>query len=676
MKKQSILIMVLLTILNLNLNLNAQVAVNTSGNAADASAILDVSSTDKGILIPRMTLAKRDLIDSPVPGLMIYQTNNTPGFYFYNGTAWVVVGDGATSINSLYDGKTGGHSVFLGNNSGTVDDGSDNWNTGIGEGVLPVNISGSYNTVVGDRGMQSNETGWNNTAIGHKALFSNVLGNGNIAIGFDAGYNETGSNKLYIDNSNTDNPLIYGDFSANLLRINGILDINNAYQLPTIDGTNGQLLKTNGSGSLTWSDDTNTGATSINDLNDGLSDNNSLYMGADAGNLASSYKFSTGVGVWSLKCVTTGANNTVLGTSSLMSLTEGSNNTVIGTNALQSITTASHNTVFGTNAGQSVTGSGNILIGNEAAKTQTNISNKLFIDNSDTDAPLIYGDFENDNATINGTLNVKGTTAINTDDSTPDESAILDLKSTSRGFLPPRMTTVERDAISSPEEGLVIYNADFKTLELFNGTLWGSLITEFVCGNQVLDADSNIYNTVKIGSQCWMAENLYVGTYITHSYDQTNNSTIEKYCYDNDTANCTTHGGLYQWNEMMQYVASGSGIQGICPVGMHLPTDDEWTELINYLGGDSVAGGKMKSTSGWDNNGNGTNESGFTGLAGGYFIQGFPFSWDLGIRGYWWSADESSGTDAWKCALEYYSDNVYYWDENKTSSISVRCLKD
>ncbi len=88
MKKQSILIMVLLTILNLNLNLNAQVAVNTSGNAADASAILDVSSTDKGILIPRMTLAKRDLIDSPVPGLMIYQTNNTL-VLFYNGTAWL-----------------------------------------------------------------------------------------------------------------------------------------------------------------------------------------------------------------------------------------------------------------------------------------------------------------------------------------------------------------------------------------------------------------------------------------------------------------------------------------------------------------------------------------------------------------------------------------------------------
>ncbi len=245
MRKQNILIMVLLTILNLNLNLNlkSQVAVNTSGNAADASAMLDVSSTDKGILIPRMTLAKRDLIDSPVPGLLIYQTDNTPGFYFYDGSAWVVVGDGATSINSLYDGKTGGHSVFLGNNSGTVDDGSDNWNTGIGEGVLPVNTAGSYNTVVGDRGMQSNETGWNNTAIGHKALYSNVLGIGNIAIGFEAGYNETGSNKLYIDNSNTDNPLIYGDFSTNLLRINGTIDINNAYQLPTTDGTVGQTFK-------------------------------------------------------------------------------------------------------------------------------------------------------------------------------------------------------------------------------------------------------------------------------------------------------------------------------------------------------------------------------------------------------------------------------------------------
>jgi len=407
MRKQNILIMVLLTILNLNLNLNlkSQVAVNTSGNAADASAMLDVSSTDKGILIPRMTLAKRDLIDSPVPGLLIYQTDNTPGFYFYDGSAWVVVGDGATSINSLYDGKTGGHSVFLGNNSGTVDDGSDNWNTGIGEGVLPVNTAGSYNTVVGDRGMQSNETGWNNTAIGHKALYSNVLGIGNIAIGFEAGYNETGSNKLYIDNSNTDNPLIYGDFSTNLLRVNGTLDINNAYQLPTTDGTNDQTLKTDGSGSLTWSDDG--GATSINDLSDAATDNNSLFLGFDAGTTnANSFNFNTGIGVWSLKDVTSGSHNSALGTTALQQLTTGSQNTAFGMGALSSVTTNSNNTAIGKEAGKDVTGTGNIFIGNEAAKTQTSINNKLFIDNSDTVAPLIYGDFENNIVRINHKLEI------------------------------------------------------------------------------------------------------------------------------------------------------------------------------------------------------------------------------------------------------------------------------
>ena len=212
------------------------VAINTDGSAANNSAILDASSNSKGVLIPRMTLAERDNIASPSTELLIYQTDNTPGFYFYNGTAWVVVGDGATSINSLYDGKTGGHSVFLGNNSGTVDDGSDNWNTGIGEGVLPVNTAGSYNTVVGDRGMQSNETGWNNTAIGHKALYSNVLGNGNIAIGFEAGYNETGSNKLYIDNSNTDNPLIYGEFDNDNVTINGTLNVKGTAAINT-DGS-------------------------------------------------------------------------------------------------------------------------------------------------------------------------------------------------------------------------------------------------------------------------------------------------------------------------------------------------------------------------------------------------------------------------------------------------------
>ena len=428
MKKQYYLIMALLTILNLNLSLNliSQVAVNTSGEAADGSAMLDVSSTDKGILIPRLTKAERDAItvSSERIGLLIYQTDNTPGFYFYNGSAWVVVGDGATSINSLYDGVSDGNSVFLGAGAGDNDDGTTNYNTGTGIFALKEVIGGDYNSAFGTEALRDLETGKYNVGFGRASLLQNIAGNYNVALGANAGYSLTGSgniligynagfdetainNKLFIHNSHISTPLIYGEFDNSLLRINGTLDINNAYQLPTIDGTVGQTFKTDGSGILTWSDDG--GATSLNDLSDAATDNNSLFLGVDAGgNDDGTTNFNTGTGVWSLKDVTSGSHNSAMGTTALQQLTTGTQNTAFGMGALNYVTTNSNNTAIGKEAGKKVTGSGNIFIGNEAAKTQAAISNKLFIDNSDTVAPLIYGDFENDLVRVNGDLEVTG----------------------------------------------------------------------------------------------------------------------------------------------------------------------------------------------------------------------------------------------------------------------------
>jgi trimeric autotransporter adhesin len=419
MKKSYSLILVMMIII-LSLNLTAQVAVNTSGDAANTSAMLDVSSTDKGILIPRVTKSQRDAIDTPATGLLIYQTDNTPGFYFYNGTGWVVVGDSATSINSLYDGVSDGNSVFLGAGSGENDDHTTNFNTGTGVYSLKEVTSGDYNSAFGTEALQNITTGTYNVGFGRASLYQNITGNynvalganagfsltgsGNILIGYNAGFNETAiNNKLFIHNSPTSTPLVYGEFDNSLLRINGTLDINNAYQFPITDGTSGKILKTNGSGSLSWSDDT--GATSINDLTDGATDNNSLFLGVDAGsNDDGTTNFNTSTGVWSLKGVTSGSHNSAFGTTALQQLTTGNQNTVIGTSSLNSVTTGSNNTAIGTNTGQNVTGSGNVFIGNEAAKTQTNISNKLYIDNSDTVAPLIYGDFDNNIVKINHKL--------------------------------------------------------------------------------------------------------------------------------------------------------------------------------------------------------------------------------------------------------------------------------
>ncbi len=287
--------------------------------------------------------------------------------------------------------------------------------------------------------------------------------------------------------------------------------------------------------------------------------------------------------------------------------------------------------------------------------------------------------------------------AINNDGSTPDESAMLDVKSSSSGFLTPRMTTFQIRSIINPADGLQAYNTDDGKLYIFviadnewkkvsYGT--GTIIPTWACGDAFVDdRNSQSYTTVQIGTQCWMAENLNIGTRIDGANNQTNNSTIEKYCYSDDDANCDTYGGLYQWNEMMQYVTT-EGVQGICPDGWHLPTDDEWKTMEMALGmsqseADDIyyrgidEGEKMKSTSGWNNNGNGTNSSGFTALPGSLRNSDGLFGvMGLGWSGGWWSSTEGAGADApWRRPLLCDLDQVGRFSFSTSAGYSVRCLK-
>ena len=189
--------------------------------------------------------------------------------------------------------------------------------------------------------------------------------------------------------------------------------------------------------------------------------------------------------------------------------------------------------------------------------------------------------------------------------------------------------------------------------------------------------EGQTYNTVEIGTQCWLKENLNVGIMIPGIQNQTNNSQIEKYCYNNDPANCTEYGGLYQWDEMMQYVTT-EGVQGICPNGWHLPSDGEWTDLTTYLGGESIAGGKMKEagTVHWaPPNTGATNSSGFTGLPGGYrsYSGGFDYLTEYAT---FWSSTEESSIYVWYRLLAYDNDGVYRGSYGKTYGRSARCLQD
>jgi uncharacterized protein (TIGR02145 family) len=185
-------------------------------------------------------------------------------------------------------------------------------------------------------------------------------------------------------------------------------------------------------------------------------------------------------------------------------------------------------------------------------------------------------------------------------------------------------------------------------------------------GTPTVDYEGQLYNTVQIFSQCWIKENLNVGLRITGG--MTDNGIIEKYCYDNDPDNCAEFGGLYQWDEMMQYSFQEGG-QGICPPGWHIPTDPEWKVLegsvdSQYGIGDQEwdmsgesrgndAGYVLKSSVGWYLYGGGSDSFGFGGRPGGNRV--FWFGQFAGLRacGYWWTSTKASDYSAFRHSLNY-----------------------
>jgi uncharacterized protein (TIGR02145 family) len=162
--------------------------------------------------------------------------------------------------------------------------------------------------------------------------------------------------------------------------------------------------------------------------------------------------------------------------------------------------------------------------------------------------------------------------------------------------------------------------------------------------------EGQTYKTVKIGEQTWMAENL--------NYEAEGSK-----CYDNNTANCTKYGRLYNWETAMT----------ACPSGWHLPSNAEWTILTDYVGSD--AGTKLKSTSGWPSIGNGTDNYGFSALPGGFGNSSGGFS-TVGDYGYWWSTTETNSINAYCRYMFYVYSDVIRDFNSKSNLYSVRCLQD
>ena len=206
----------------------------------------------------------------------------------------------------------------------------------------------------------------------------------------------------------------------------------------------------------------------------------------------------------------------------------------------------------------------------------------------------------------------------------------------------------------------------------------------------VTDASNNTYPTVTIGTQVWMAENLRTTKYrdgsnipvVTDNTQWANNyntgATSPMMCwYNNDQATYTTNkfGALYNWYAINP---ATNGNKNVCPTGWHVPTDAEWTTLTTFLGGESVAGGKMKSTGTqyWISPNTGaTNSSGWSGLPGGLRNDGGTFN-DVGSLGGWWSSTEDDAGIVWYRGLVYAIGGVFRLNFNKTDGFSVRCVRD
>jgi uncharacterized protein (TIGR02145 family) len=215
----------------------------------------------------------------------------------------------------------------------------------------------------------------------------------------------------------------------------------------------------------------------------------------------------------------------------------------------------------------------------------------------------------------------------------------------------------------------------------FNNMLVKSIVAILFATLLLSCSNEQKYKTVTIGDQVWMAENLNVdkfrnGDPIPHTqteeeWRQAGENGQPAWCYyDNDPANGKIYGKLYNWYAVSDW-------RGLAPEGWRIPSDEDWDKLIKLLGGNEVAGGKLKAsdTTYWQSPNTGaTNETGFTGLPGGYRYYSGYFD-NLGL-GYWWSSTEYSFTDAWGRALTYsYADADRDYN-NKELGFSVRCVRD
>ncbi len=565
-----------------------------------------------------------------------------------------------TGRKNIFIGTVAGYSnvdgldnVFIGNYAGNASTGSSN--------VYIGRMAGIYNTI-----------GIGNVFIGEQSGWNNVEGSGNVFIGKGAGADELGSNKLYISNSDTEIPLIYGEFDHGLVEVQGSLKLNDILNLKPKTTVPGSPAK----GDVFYDANSNTikffNGTTWMELSATISVSTPLvttdnipalsllatscivnYNISDQGgsaiiesgvyfsltpffDIGSAIKFdypTPGLGDFSLTITGLSQNKLYY----VRSFATNSDGTSLGnmmtfttpySSALPSVTTSTVLSITQTTA----TGGGDVTL--PGGKTLTAVG----ICWNTTPGPTIADNFTSE--------------------------------------------SVGLESFSSNMTGLVAETTYYVRAYAANaiGTAYGEEIVFTTASDitTVSDIEGNIYNTVQIGTQTWMKENLKTTKYndgsdIPNIIDNTEwlAQTDGAYCwYDNDADTYKdTYGALYNY-----YTVVDS--RNLCPTGWHVPTNTDWTDLSDYLGDDDTAGGKLKEagTTHWLSNTGADNSTGFTALPGGYRWDTYDFG-DMGAAGEWWSPTEYTETYGWIIYLET-SLRLTITGDYKSTGCSVRCLKD
>jgi len=391
--------------------MNAQqgMAINSDASQPNASAMLDVKSTTKGFLLPRMTFAQRVAIAAPAAGLQVFQTDSTRGIYYHNGSTWLHVASaganltgwsttGNAAINAAtnfigttdskpFIGKANGQQVFrfssaststlIGYQASKADGTGGNENHIIGY-KAGFNNKGFDNHFDGYQAGYKNTTGYGNQFIGFKAGFSNTTGTDNLFIGTNSGYNNTtlngnhfiGNGAGFSNTTGTDNHFNgYRAGEYNTTGANNHFDGNQAGYKNT-DGSNNQFEGFHAG---------------YNNTVGGVN----LFIGSLAGysNITGSRNFAFGYKAGYSNTI--GNSNIFYGLGSGFKNENGSYNTYVG-----------HNTGY-----ENISGNGNVALGYNAGYNETG-NNKLYIANSATASPLVYGEFDNSMLKVNGNLQV------------------------------------------------------------------------------------------------------------------------------------------------------------------------------------------------------------------------------------------------------------------------------